>query len=79
MSAVVLHNRQWGADKKNLAELYNRCFLAGELHNQSFAEIGLAIGAKGITVGRVGDVDSALKKTVQMNEGNTCIIEVICT
>ncbi|PMR68238.1 sulfoacetaldehyde acetyltransferase, partial [Halomonas heilongjiangensis] len=40
VTAVVFHNRQWGAEKKNQVEFYNRRFVAGELDNQSFAEIG---------------------------------------
>ncbi len=81
VTAVVFHNRQWGAEKKNQVEFYNRRFVAGELDNQSFAEIGRAMGAEGITVDRLEDVGPALKKAVdmQMNEGKTCIIEIMCT
>ncbi|QFU00804.1 Sulfoacetaldehyde acetyltransferase [Halomonas sp. THAF5a] len=81
VTAVVFHNRQWGAEKKNQVEFYNRRFVAGELDNQSFAEIGRAMGAEGITVDRLEDVGPALKKAVdmQMNEGKTCVIEVMCT
>jgi len=81
VTAVVFHNRQWGAEKKNQVEFYNRRFVAGELDNQSFAEIGRSMGAEGITVDRLEDVSPALKKAVdlQMNEGKTCIIEIMCT
>ncbi|MFD2314137.1 sulfoacetaldehyde acetyltransferase [Halomonas organivorans] len=81
VTAVVFHNRQWGAEKKNQVEFYNRRFVAGELDNQSFAEIGRAMGAEGITVDRLEDVGPALKKAVdlQMNEGKTCILEIMCT
>ncbi|WP_240936096.1 sulfoacetaldehyde acetyltransferase [Billgrantia bachuensis] len=81
VTAVVFHNRQWGAEKKNQVEFYNRRFVAGELDNQSFAEIGRAMGAEGITVDRLEDVGPALKKAVdlQMNEGKTCVIEIMCT
>lgn len=81
VTAVVFHNRQWGAEKKNQVEFYNRRFVAGELDNQSFAEIGRAMGAEGITVDRLEDVGPALKKALdmQMNEGKTCVIEVMCT
>jgi len=39
------------------------------------------MGAEGITVDKLEDVGSALKKAVymQMNEGKTCIIEILCT
>ncbi|NUJ55310.1 sulfoacetaldehyde acetyltransferase [Cobetia marina] len=81
VTAVVFHNRQWGAEKKNQVEFYNRRFVAGELDNQSFAEIARSMGAEGITVDRLEDVGPALKKAVdmQMNEGKTCVIEVMCT
>ena len=81
VTAVVFHNRQWGAEKKNQVDFYNRRFVAGELDNESFAEIGRAMGAEGITVDRLEDVGPALKKAVdmQMNEGKTCVIEVMCT
>ncbi|MGM0986991.1 MAG: sulfoacetaldehyde acetyltransferase [Pseudomonadota bacterium] len=81
VTAVVFHNRQWGAEKKNQVEFYNRRFVAGELENQSFAEIGRAMGAEGITVDRLEDVGPALKKAVdmQMNEGKSCILEIMCT
>ncbi|WP_240936093.1 sulfoacetaldehyde acetyltransferase [Billgrantia bachuensis] len=81
VTAVVFHNRQWGAEKKNQVEFYNRRFVAGELDNQSFAEIGRAMGAEGITVDRLEDVEPALQKAIdlQMNEGKTCVIEIMCT
>src|SRR3546814_8795159 len=46
VTAVVLHNRQWGAEKKNKVDLYNRRFVAGELANQSFDGIAKAKGAE---------------------------------
>lgn len=81
VTAVVFHNRQWGAEKKNQVDFYNRRFVAGELDNQSFAEIARAMGAEGITVDRLEDVGPALKKAIdmQMNEGKTTIIEIMCT
>lgn len=81
VTAVVFHNRQWGAEKKNQVEFYNRRFVAGELDNQSFAEIARSMGAEGITVDRLEDVGPALKKAIdmQMNDGKTCVIEVMCT
>lgn len=81
VTVVVFHNRQWGAEKKNQVEFYNRRFVAGELENQSFAEIGRAMGAEGMVVDRLEDVGPALTRAVdmQMNEGKTCIIEIMCT
>jgi sulfoacetaldehyde acetyltransferase len=81
VTAVVFHNRQWGAEKKNQVDFYNRRFVAGELENTSFAEIARSMGAEGIVVDRLEDVGAALKKAVdlQMNEGKTCVIEIMCT
>ncbi len=81
VTAVVFHNRQWGAEKKNQVDFYNRRFVAAELENESFAEIARAMGAEGITVDKLEDVGPALKKAVdmQMNEGKTCILEIMCT
>ena len=81
VTAVVFHNRQWGAEKKNQVDFYNRRFVAGELDNQSFAGIARAMGAEGIVVDQLEDVGAALKKAVEMqkNERKTCVIEIMCT
>jgi sulfoacetaldehyde acetyltransferase len=81
VTSVVFHNRQWGAEKKNQVDFYNRRFVAGELDNQSFAGIARAMGAEGIVVDRLEDVGPALKKAIdlQMNQGKTCVIEIMCT
>lgn len=81
VTAVVFHNRQWGAEKKNQVDFYNRRFVAGELDNQSFAQIGIAMGSEGITVDKLEDVGPAFKKAIdmQMNEGKTCVLEIMCT
>ncbi|KAF3999555.1 sulfoacetaldehyde acetyltransferase [Glaciimonas immobilis] len=81
VTAVVFHNRQWGAEKKNQVDFYNRRFVAGELDNQSFAAIAIAMGAEGIVVDNLEDVGPALKEAIdmQMNEGKTTIIEIMCT
>jgi sulfoacetaldehyde acetyltransferase len=81
VTAVVFHNRQWGAEKKNQVDFYNRRFVAAELENESWAEIAKAMGAEGIRVDKLEDVGPALKKAIdmQMNEGKTCILEIMCT
>lgn len=81
VTAVVFHNRQWGAEKKNQVDFYNRRFVAGELDNPSFAGIAKAMGAEGIVVDKLEDVGPALKKAIdlQMNQGKTCVIEILCT
>jgi len=81
VTAVVFHNRQWGAEKKNQVDFYNRRFVAGELDNQSFAGIARAMGAEGIVVDKLEDVGPALKRAIdlQMNQHKTCVIEIMCT
>lgn len=81
VTAVVFHNRQWGAEKKNQVDFYNRRFVAGELDSPSFAGIAQSMGAEGIVVDRLEDVGPALEKAIdlQMNEGKTCVIEIMCT
>ena len=64
VTAVVFHNRQWGAEKKNQVDFYNRRFVAGELDNQSFAGIAKAMGAEGIVVDKLEDVGPALKRAI---------------
>jgi len=81
VTAVVFHNRQWGAEKKNQVDFYNRRFVAGELESESFAGIARAMGAEGITVDRLEDVGPALQRAIdlQMNQRKTCVIEIMCT
>jgi sulfoacetaldehyde acetyltransferase len=81
VTAVVFHNRQWGAEKKNQVDFYGRRFVAGELDNQSFAGIGRAMGAEGVTVDRLEQVGPALQQAVdrQMNDGKTTVLEIMCT
>lgn len=81
VTAIVFHNRQWGAEKKNQVDFYNRRFVAGELESPSFAAIAQSMGAEGIVVDQLDQVGPALQKAVdmQMKEGKTCVIEIMCT
>jgi len=81
VTAVVFHNRDWGAEKKNQVEFYDRRFVAAELVSESWAGIAQAMGAEGIVVDSLDQVGPALKKAVamQMNEGKTTVIEIMCT
>ncbi len=81
VTSIVFHNRQWGAEKKNQVDFYNRRFVAGELDNTSFAGIAIAMGAEGVVVDKLEDVGPALKKAIdaQMKEGKTTVIEIMCT
>jgi sulfoacetaldehyde acetyltransferase len=81
VTAVVFHNRQWGAEKKNQVDFYNRRFVAAELESESFAGIAEAMGAEGIVVEKLEEVGPALERAVaaQMNEGKTTVVEIMCT
>ncbi len=82
VTAVVFRNRQWGAEKKNQVEFYNRRFIAGELDNgESFAEMARSMGAEGIVVDKLENVGAALKEALnnQMVDGKTTVIEIMCT
>ncbi|MFF5793065.1 sulfoacetaldehyde acetyltransferase [Paeniglutamicibacter sp. NPDC012692] len=82
VTAVVFRNRQWGAEKKNQVEFYNRRFIAGELDNgESFAEMARSMGAEGIVVDKLENVGAALKEALnnQMIDGKTTVIEIMCT
>jgi len=81
VTAVVFHNRDWGAEKKNQVEFYNRRFVAAELESESWAGIAQAMGAEGEKVDSLDQVGPALKRAIdrQMNEGKTTVIEIMCT
>ena len=81
VTGVVFHNRQWGAEKKNQVDFYNRRFVADDLANPSFAEVGKAMGTEGITVDKLEDVGPALTKAIdmQMNDGKSTVVEIMCT
>jgi len=81
VTAVVFHNRDWGAEKKNQVEFYDRRFVAAELVSESWAGIAQAMGAEGVIVDKLESVGPALKKAIdlQMNEGKSTVIEIMCT
>jgi len=80
VTAVVFHNKQWGAEKKNQVDFYGTRFVGVNLDNPSFAEIARAMGAEGVTVAKLGDVGEALAAGCQaQKDGKTTVIEVMCT
>ena len=82
VTAVVFHNRQWGAEKKNQVDFYGRRFVAGELDGgENYAEIARAMGAEGVQVDQLEDVGPTMSAAIdaQMNEGRTTVIEIMCT
>ena len=82
VTAIVFHNRQWGAEKKNQVDFYGRRFVAGELDGgEDYSEIARAMGADGVRVDQLDEVGPALEAAIdaQMNEGRTTVIEIMCT
>jgi sulfoacetaldehyde acetyltransferase len=80
VTAVVFHNKQWGAEKKNQVDFYNQRFLGVNLANPSFAGIARAMGAEGIVVETIDDVGAALIKACdEQKSGKTTVIEAMCT
>ncbi|MBT5137647.1 MAG: sulfoacetaldehyde acetyltransferase [Acidimicrobiaceae bacterium] len=82
VTAVVFHNRHWGAEKKNQVDFYGRRFVAGELEGgENYSEMAQAMGAEGVRIDDINEVGPALKAATdaQMNEGKTTVIEIMCT
>jgi sulfoacetaldehyde acetyltransferase len=82
VTAIVFHNRQWGAEKKNQVDFYDNRFVAGELEGgESYADIATAMGATGVRVDQLDEVGPALTAAIdaQMNDGRTTVIEIMCT
>ncbi len=66
--AVVFNNGQWGAEKKNQVDYFDNRFLGTNLKNPNFADVAKAMGAQGMTVGRVDEVEDALTSAVRSNK-----------
>jgi sulfoacetaldehyde acetyltransferase len=80
VTAVVFHNKQWGAEKKNQVDFYDKRFLGVNLKNPSWAEIARAMGAEGVTVQDLDGVGAALTKACEaQKKGKTTVVEVMCT
>ncbi len=82
VTAVVFHNRQWGAEKKNQVDFYGQRFVAGELDGgENWSEIAQAMGADGVRINDLDEIGPALTKAIdaQMNDGRTTVIEAMCT
>ena len=82
ITAVVFHNRQWGAEKKNQVDFYGRRFVAGELEGgENYAQIAQAMGANGLRVDLLDDVGPVLERAIddQMTKRQTTVIEVMTT
>jgi len=80
VTAVVFHNKQWGAEKKNQVDFYAHRFLGVNLENPSFAAIARSMGAEGVVVDKLSDVGGALEAACKAQKtGTTTVLEVMCT
>ena len=78
VTAVVFHNGQWGAEKKNQVDFYGRRFVGSNLLNPNFAELARAMGAEGIRVEHSDQVGAALQAACKaQSEGKTTVLEMM--
>jgi len=66
--AVVFNNGQWGAEKKNQVDYFEKRYLGTNLKNPNFADVAEAMGAHGLTVEHVDEVGDALRSAVKSNK-----------
>ncbi|MBI4205150.1 MAG: sulfoacetaldehyde acetyltransferase [Betaproteobacteria bacterium] len=66
--AVVFNNGQWGAEKKNQIDYFEKRFLGTNLKNPDFGEVAEAMGANGMTVEHVDEVGDALRGAVKSSK-----------
>jgi len=79
-TAVVFHNKQWGAEKKNQVDFYSRRFLGTDLENPSFAAIAHSMGAEGQVIEKLSDVGPALAAACEaQKQGKTTVLEMMVT
>jgi sulfoacetaldehyde acetyltransferase len=81
VTAVVFNNGQWGAEKKNHVDFYNRRYLGVGLDNQPhWANVAVAMGAEGLRIDELSDVGPALREACEAQKrGKTTILEVMVT
>ncbi|MEO7253135.1 MAG: sulfoacetaldehyde acetyltransferase [Casimicrobium sp.] len=81
VTAVVFNNGQWGAEKKNHVDFYNRRYLGVALDNQPhWANVAQAMGAEGLRIDQLSDVGPALADAcAAQKRGKTTILEVMVT
>ncbi|HLF24375.1 MAG TPA: thiamine pyrophosphate-dependent enzyme, partial [Burkholderiales bacterium] len=75
--AIVFNNGQWGAEKKNQIDYFEKRFLGTNLKNPDFADVAEAMGANGITVDHVDEIGDALRGAVK--SGKPTVINMMLT
>jgi sulfoacetaldehyde acetyltransferase len=80
VTVVVFNNSQWGAEKKNHVDFYERRYQGVNLENPSWAAVARAFGCEGVTVERLADVAPALHSAAAaQSEGRTTVLEMMVT
>ncbi len=81
VTAVVFNNGQWGAEKKNHVDFYEKRFVGVNLDRQpSWAAVARAMGAEGVAIDKVSDVGPALRDAAKaQGEGKTTVLEMMVT
>jgi sulfoacetaldehyde acetyltransferase len=81
VTAVVFNNGQWGAEKKNHVDFYANRFVGVNLDRQpSWAAVAKAMGAEGLRVEKLADVEPALRAAAAaQREGKTTVLEMMVT
>jgi sulfoacetaldehyde acetyltransferase len=81
VTAVVFNNGQWGAEKKNHVDFYERRFVGVNLDRQpSWAAVARAMGAEGVTIDKLSDAGPALRAAAKaQTDGKTTILEMMVT
>lgn len=80
-TAVVFHNRQWGAEKKNQVLWFGDRYVGVNLENNfSYAAIAKSMSAEGIVCSHPDEVGDALKQCVaNQKDGKTTVLELNLT
>jgi len=81
VTAIVFNNGQWGAEKKNHVDFYEKRFVGVNLDKQpSWAEVAKAMGAEGLRIEVLSDVGPALRAAAKaQKEGKTTVLEMMVT
>ena len=81
VTAVVFNNGQWGAEKKNHVDFYERRFVGVNLDKQpSWTAVAQAMGAEGQRIDKLSDAGPALRAAARaQREGKTTVLEMMVT
>ena len=80
VTVIVFNNGQWGAEKKNHVDFYERRYQGVNLENPSWSAVARAFGCEGVTLERPGDIPAALRAAARaQSDGKTTVLEMLVT